>query len=797
MGVRTKVDGFGAHGAGIDVTVTSRGAHGEGVQTTVNGEAAHGEGYKINVNGKGAHGEGQNVKVEGTAAHGEGEDTTVIGLANHGEGKKTLAGMKWTKVTNISNGKNGVLPAPISFNKTIETGYYGEFTIKGTLTVQAVTESLQKLGGDYDTTFSVTLSEFLGVDADYVTEWELLCGFENDCCSLGGYTGEAGTWTHSTKQGGSNLRLWLRVYADVFELVNIQLTEDMVGQFTGFELEKAIDGFATNDVYSIIQTNFDTSYIDVGKITGAYGKTINVDTLPEWKDAKTVKETVTREICVATFNTMVNADGDIDVILNFSTPLSVRVGLPLIYGAYYGDTYYSAGEGATWYFEVGTVSEHIITFPGVWSGGTPFTKAEVGFAMWYAFDGVVVPDGYDYEIPVEDTFKLLKTEQVAVSQAVYYFGVRKKPTIGVQTLGEAMHAEGRATNALYSGAHAGGIDSVASSINTFAHGAVAKATSRHAIALGDHAEAKDAFSAAIGQYTKTGRANQIAVGKYNAENPNAAFVVGWGTGDSDNKRKNIFTIDTDGNGNFIGGVNAVSFNGYTIEKSVPVDAKFTDTTYDLYASKNSTNGNVKIQLDPSTGSNDNVKIQGSGSTTVTTDSNGVITINSTIVDPEVEWSDVKNKPNIKVGTYVNANGETVPKTTAITIGNVVAENITNTASGDGAVSVGRGTRALANSAFAAGINTVAQGRNSLTTGDKGIAWSDNTFVSGSGALYTGTFTSNDLAAIETAWQNGTNYHIAANNRAAIFGQSNYAKGENSLAIGQRNKAVYKNQFVTG
>jgi hypothetical protein len=56
----------------------------------------------------------------------------------------------------------------------------------------------------------------------------------------------------------------------------------------------------------------------------------------------------------------------------------------------------------------------------------------------------------------------------------------------------------------------------------------------------------------------------------------------------------------------------------------------TDTTYDLGASKSSTNGNVKLNLvaGGSGSGTDSVTIKGTGGTTVTTDANGVVTINS-------------------------------------------------------------------------------------------------------------------------------------------------------------------------
>lgn len=88
------------------------------------------------------------------------------------------------------------------------------------------------------------------------------------------------------------------------------------------------------------------------------------------------------------------------------------------------------------------------------------------------------------------------------------------------------------------------------------------------------------------------------------------------------------------NGNFT----AASFNGYTISKSVPSDAVFTDThwTSHLYAGTSSgtahastTNGNTHLILCDNSTARNRVKITGSGATTVTSDANGVITIHST------------------------------------------------------------------------------------------------------------------------------------------------------------------------
>lgn len=79
-----------------------------------------------------------------------------------------------------------------------------------------------------------------------------------------------------------------------------------------------------------------------------------------------------------------------------------------------------------------------------------------------------------------------------------------------------------------------------------------------------------------------------------------------------------------------------------------------NTTYDLGANASATNGNVKLNLIGSNSTADSVTIKGSGATTVTTDADGNITINST--------NTVYSHPNsgATAGTYrsvtVNAQG---------------------------------------------------------------------------------------------------------------------------------------------
>lgn len=82
---------------------------------------------------------------------------------------------------------------------------------------------------------------------------------------------------------------------------------------------------------------------------------------------------------------------------------------------------------------------------------------------------------------------------------------------------------------------------------------------------------------------------------------------------------------------------------YTINKSVPSNAVFTDTHYTTHlyagsgtaANATTTNGNTKLTVVDNTTTRNSVTIKGTGGTTVTSDANGVVTIDS--VNKNSKW----------------------------------------------------------------------------------------------------------------------------------------------------------------
>lgn len=91
-------------------------------------------------------------------------------------------------------------------------------------------------------------------------------------------------------------------------------------------------------------------------------------------------------------------------------------------------------------------------------------------------------------------------------------------------------------------------------------------------AQGYHTIASGLYSTAMGEGTKALGRNQLVIGRYNRNvtQNNLAFIVGGGSGDEATKRKDVATIDWNGNAHFTGNAKAKRLNiGVS---SVPEDA---------------------------------------------------------------------------------------------------------------------------------------------------------------------------------------------------------------------------------
>ena len=139
---------------------------------------------------------------------------------------------------------------------------------------------------------------------------------------------------------------------------------------------------------------------------------------------------------------------------------------------------------------------------------------------------------------------------------------------GAKASGDYSHAEGYGAKVSGGFSHAEGYCSKTSGNSSHAEGYSTTASGRCSHAEGSIVEARGTCSHAEGYSTTAKGDNQHVQGKYNVIDSKYAHIVGGGT--SDNKRKNIHTLDWEGNAEYAGDV-AATVNGKKVFMSTLAD----------------------------------------------------------------------------------------------------------------------------------------------------------------------------------------------------------------------------------
>ena len=130
--------------------------------------------------------------------------------------------------------------------------------------------------------------------------------------------------------------------------------------------------------------------------------------------------------------------------------------------------------------------------------------------------------------------------------------------------GHVSHAEGYFTTASGDSSHAEGDYATASGEDSHAEGKKTTASGYASHAEGEYAKASGKYSHAEGYHTTARTNGQHVQGKYNIEDTTNTYahIVGGGTSNTD--RKNIHTLDWNGNAVYSGDVNATDSDGSTV-----------------------------------------------------------------------------------------------------------------------------------------------------------------------------------------------------------------------------------------
>lgn len=158
-------------------------------------------------------------------------------------------------------------------------------------------------------------------------------------------------------------------------------------------------------------------------------------------------------------------------------------------------------------------------------------------------------------------------------------GKKSGTTLGTQATAEGSgttasksnaHAEGYITIASGEQAHAEGSNTMASGDNSHSEGDSTMASGNAAHTEGSLTVASGRHAHAEGMWTKASSPNQHVEGKYNVEDSNSTYAHIIGGGTADDARKNIFTVDWNGD------VCAGRSNGLTNDTKLPTGADVTN-----------------------------------------------------------------------------------------------------------------------------------------------------------------------------------------------------------------------------
>lgn len=338
-----------------------------------------------------------------------------------------------------------------------------------------------------------------------------------------------------------------------------------------------------------------------------------------------------------------------------------------------------------------------------------------------------------------------------------------------------------------------------------------------AVALGSQNEAAADFSAAAGFKTKTNTAYSTAIGKYNNPILNDLFEVG--NGSSEDNRRNVFRITSDGdvyvlNDIYIRGTSEGQSPLNVKEELNRIEQEIRDSQYTLEKATTQTLGGVIV--------GDNINIDKNGRISV---------IFPDIPDPYVLPAASENSlGGVKVGENLEIENDgtlnvvlpdfpepyELPMATATTLGGikvsatkgfrlengVLAFNVAKmnqiNPSGTGSIKMntsdtqGTNSVALGSSNIAQSKDTIALGLLNNVTGAAAAAIGKNNTVNGDASI---TLGQNNTVTSQGAFTIGSNNEN--NNQSYLIGQELISSYDNQFIIGQYNDNSENNFLEIG
>lgn len=766
-GSNTQAIGNSSHAEGVGTVATGAGSHTEGHNTEASSQDAHAEGYTSIASGYASHAEGmyfgtldaddmQRTVASGAGSHAEGVGTQAKEGGSHSEGVKTVAGGE----ASHAEGSNTQSLAKYSHTE-------GVLTTVNTSATGGHAEGRETIAGD-----EAAHAEGYGAQAL-------------------GYISHAEGWNTIAEAQGSHTEGLRTIAKGKYQHVQGKYNEEDTVDTSGYgKYSHIVGGGSSAERKNIHTLDWDGNAWYQGDVQAK--KNLKAD-----EDAEIGRNlSVTSDAFI----------GDNLMVTENTTTQTLNVGLNAIIG-----NSISLGRKADSVIGGSSIAEGVeVIASNIGSHAEGYkTEATGKYAHAEGFSdestlGLCATGNYSHA----EGWSSRATKAAAHSE-------------GKQTLaaGVGAHAEGDGSYAQADCAHAEGWGTEANEKGSHAEGNQSRATGKYAHAEGgattingntirteaqgeaSHAEgiATQAFkigSHTEGFYTKANKDYQHVQGKWNVEDNTKVHIVGWG---DETQRKNIHTLDEQGNAWFAGDVqakNGVISNNLTVSKAIAAENAVFSNKVEAKGLK--IEGNAEIQTvngyKIGEASSDNHGLVKLGyelnefNFPVEKNSEGKIFVNVPYGQPVTE-----NNPGLMTAEQLKSlKGLGDAMETKAPISHPKFSGSISMSRKEGSI-IGQYSSAIGYSVTASGSCAHAEGYKTTASGSSAHAEGEETIASG---LHTHAEGWKTVASGQSSHAEGQ-YSIAQERYAHAEGYETLASGAMSHAEGDRTIAAAKSQHVQG
>ena len=599
-GSGTTASGNSSHAEGYSTTASGPVSHAEGYYTTASGNSSHAEGYYTTASGDSSHAEGDNTTASGSHSHAEGEETTArasnshaegecsdaTGDSSHAEGGYTTASGRYshaegyytTASGNCSHAEGKYVEATGDYSHA--EGYYTDATATG---AHAEGDTTKASGYASHAEGDHTEAKGKGSHAEgyytYAGEYSHAEGRDTSAASMyqhvqGKYNVEDfnGTYAHIVGGGTSNTDRkniytldWNgnAVYSGDVSSKTLSINRKEGSTIGQNSVALGQDCTASGSI-SHAEGHNTTASGYASHAEGYYNLSGGYTKFDAALGSETVDSTINYYIDVANLDTtLISTNDEIYVLVEDNASTEKQICKIIVSSI---TEYNTTDEVSTVkhkiYFDENELRNQMSGFPNikiinihVKNNNNPYSTHAEGKYTTASGDsshaeGYLTEASGDYGSHAEGVYTTASGDYGSHAEGEY-----------ATASGPVSHAEGYYTTASGDSSHAEGDNTTASGENSHAEGFKTTASGYASHAEGEYTKASSKYAHVEGYHTTARTNSQHVQGKYNVEDTNGTYahIVGGGTSNTD--RKNIHTLDWNGNAVYSGDVKATDSDG--------------------------------------------------------------------------------------------------------------------------------------------------------------------------------------------------------------------------------------------